>query len=186
MSRGNTWSNPDGLVVGFGTHSSDNDVQAEAAGGGLRKSLQMEINGVDLVDTFAIGQFRPQDIILPRGTIIIRATFQTIVAFSGTGSPTLDIGTFTKGLATDVVDDADGLVADMSVAELTSVGEVHVLDGGLIATSGTTAVGAIGDGNCVIAPSYETDDFEAGKGILTVEYQVPALNSGGQTIAAVN
>ena len=184
MSRGNTWSNPDGLVVGFGTHSEDNEVAA-VSGSGTRRTLTRLIVGVNLVDTYSATQFMPQEAVIPRGSRIIRASFQTLVAFTSSDAATLDIGTFTKGLDTDVVDDADGLVADMSIAELTTVGEVHILDGALIATSGTTAVGAIGDFDCVIAPSWESFVHTAGSGILTVEYDLPSLNAG-RTIAAVN
>ena len=184
MSRGNTWSNSDGLVVGFGTHSEDNEVAAVLSSNGGRVVLQREIVGVNLSDTYAATDFVPQEVVIPRGSRIIRASFQVVLAFTSGGAATLDIGVFTKGLTTDVVDDADGLVADMSIAELTSIGEVHVLDGALIGASGQTAVGATGLGDCVIAPSYETAVYTAGKGILTVEYQVPSL-SAGRTIAAV-
>ena len=173
----------DGLVVGYGTHTVDNDVAAVQSTNG-RVVLQRLITGVDLVDTYAAAQNLPQEVIVPRGSRIIRASFQVLVAFTSGGAGTMDIGTFTKGLATDVVDDADGLVADMTIAELTSIGEVHILDGALIAASGQTAVGATGLGDCVIAPSFETAAFTAGSGILTVEYQTPSGNAG-RTIAAV-
>lgn len=183
MARGQTWSNQDGLVVGFGTHTEDNDVAAKASAMG-REVLTVEINGVDLSDTYSATDFKPQDVIIPRGSRIIRASFQVLLAFTSGGAATLDVGTFTKGLATDVVDDADGLVADMSIAELTSIGEVHILDGALVGASGQTAVGATGLGDVVIAPSYETAVFTAGRGILTVEYQIPS-GRAGRTIAAV-
>lgn len=183
MARGSTWTNSDGLVVGFGTHTEDNDVAAVANTAG-RNVLRVEINGTDLSDTYSASDFKPQDVIIPRGSRIIRASFQVLVAFTSGGAATLDIGTFTKGLTTDVVDDADGIVADMSIAELTSIGEVHICDGALVGASGQTAVGATGLGDCVVAPSYETATFTAGRGILTVEYQVPS-DRAGRTIAAV-
>lgn len=184
MARGNTWTNPDGLIVGFGTHSSDNNVSAVVSERGNLRVLRQLITGTDLVDTFAITNSSPQDVIIPRGSIILRANFQVITAFTSGGAAVLDIGTFTKGLATDVVDDADGLVAGMTIAELTSIGEVHILDGALVGASGQTAVGATGLGDCVIAPSWGTAAYTAGTGILTVEYQIPSLTTGG-TIAAV-
>lgn len=182
MPRNATWSNPDGLVVGFGTHSEDNNVAAVK--GGTRKTIEVEYDLADLADTYAATNFTPQDVVIPRGSVIIRGTLQTLVAATSGGAATLDIGLFTKGLATDVVDDADGLVADVSIAEMTSIGEVHILDGALIATAGQTAVGATGLGNCVIAPSYETAVFTAGRVRVTVEFYVPAGSTGG-TVAAV-
>lgn len=183
MARDNTWTNQDGLVVGFGTHSEDNDVAA-VSGVGNRKVVTVEYDLANLSDTYSASDFKPQDVTIPRGSVIVRGTLQTLVAATSGGAATLDIGTFTKGLATDVVDDADGLVADVSIAEMTSIGEVHVLDGALIGASGQTAVGATGLGNCVIAPSYETAAFTAGRVRLTVEYIAPAGSTGG-TVAAV-
>lgn len=183
MARNELWQNQDGLAVGFGTHTEDNDVAAVVSSDG-RVVAKVEVTGVDLSDTYSATDFKPQEIVMPRGTRIIRASFQVLAAFTSAGAATLDIGTFTKGLATDVVDDADGLVADMSIAELTSIGEVHILDGALVSASGQTAVGATGLGDCVIAPSYETAVFTAGSGILTVEFQMPS-GSAGRTIAAV-
>lgn len=185
MSRDATWSNDDGLVVGFGTHSDDSEVAAVVASGGGRVVLQREIVGVNLSDTYSATDFLPQEYVIPRGSVIIRATVQVLVAFSTGSSPTLDIGLFSKGLATDVVDDADGIVVDMTAAELTSIGEVHICDGALVATAGQTAVGATALGDCVIAPSYETAAFTTGIALLTVEFQQPFGAAASRTIAAV-
>ena len=183
MSRGSTWTNEDGLVVGFGTHTEDNNVAALR--GGTEKTLEMEINLADLPDTFAATNKDPQAVVIPRGSVFTEGYLTTLVAATSGGAGTLDIGTWGVGLTTEVVDDADGLVADVTIAEMTSIGEVHVLDGALIATAGTTAAGAISDSDVVIAPSYETSAFTAGKVRLTVKYIVPAGSTGG-TIAAVN
>ena len=185
MSRDATWSNKDGLVVGFGPHSDDSEVAAVVSSANGRVVVQREIVGANLVDTYAIAQFMPQEHVIPRGSVIVRATVQVLVAFSTASSPTLDIGLFTKGLATDVTDGADKLVADMTAAELTSIGEVHILDGAGIGASGQTAVGAVGLGDCVIAPSYETAAFTTGKLILSVEYIPPYGAAASRTIAAV-
>jgi len=185
MSRDATWSNKDGLVVGFGTHSDDSEVAAVVSSANGRVVVQREIVGVNLSDTYSASNFIPQEHVIPRGSVIIRGTVQVLVAFSTGSSPTLDIGLFTKGLATDVVDVADGLVADMSAAELTSIGEVHILDGAQIATAGQTAVGYTGLGDCVIAPSYETAAFTTGKLLLTLEYIPPHGAAASRTIAAV-
>ena len=184
MSRDATWSNKDGLVVGFGTHSEDNEVAAVVSSANGVVVVEREIIGANLVDTYAIAQFFPQEHVIPRGSVILRASVQVLVAFSTASSPTLDIGLFTKGLATDVVDIADGLVADMTAAELTSIGEIHILDGAQVGASGQQAVGYNGLGDCVIAPSYETAAFTTGKLILRVEY-VPPFLSAGRTVAAV-
>jgi len=185
MSRDATWSNKDGLVVGFGAHSDDSEVAAVVSSANGRVVVQREIVGVNLVNTYSATQFLPQEHVIPRGSVIIRATLQVLVAFTSLDAATLDIGLFTKGLATDVVDVADGLVADMSIAELTSIGEVHILDGAQIGTSGQTAVGYTGLGDCVIAPSWEAFVHTAGKALLTVEYIPPFGAAASRTIAAV-
>ena len=183
MARDATWTNSDGLVVGFGTHSADNNVAAVR--GGTEKTVEMEITLADLADTFAATNVDPQAIIIPRGSVFTEGYITTLVAATSGGAATLDIGTWGVNASTPVVDDADGLVADVTIAEMTSIGEVHVLDGALIATAGTTAAGAISDSDVVIAPSYETAAFTAGVVRLTVKYIVPAGSTDG-SIAAVN
>lgn len=177
MARANTWTNSDGLVVGFGTHTEDNDVAAVS--GGTKKRLEVEYDLADLADTFAATNVKPQDPRIPRGSYITRATIQTLVAATSGGAATLDIGTWGVGLTTEVVDDADGLVADATIAEMTSVGETHVCDGALILASDGVGVGATSNSDVVIAPSYETAAFTAGRIRLTVEYIIPAGSTGG-------
>lgn len=177
MARGSTWSNKDGLTVGFGTHTEDNDVPAVC--GGTKKVLTMEITLADLADTFAAANRKPQEVVIPRGSYITRAVVQTKVAATSGGAATLDIGTWGTG---DSVDDADGIVADITIAEMTSVGETHVCDGALILASNGVGVGATSNSDVVIAPSYETAAFTAGVVLLTVEYTVPYGSTGG-TIA---
>ena len=181
MARDATWTNSDGLVVGFGTHSVDNDVSAVR--GGTEKTLEVEYDLVDLADTFAATNVKPQDVIIPRGSVFVEGYLTTLVAATSGGAGTLDIGTWGVNASTPVVDDADGLVADVTIAEMTSIGEVHVLDGALIATAGTTAAGAISDSDVVIAPSYETAAFTAGRVRLTLKYIVPAGSTGARILA---
>ena len=85
---------------------------------------------------------------------------------------------------TEIVDDADGLVADVTIAEMTSVGEIHVLDGAFlpIASGVTGFAGAISNSDVVIVPSWETAAFTAGVVLLTVRYNKP-FGSAGRTLA---
>jgi hypothetical protein len=177
MGRDSTWTNQDGLVVGFGPHTVDNDVAGVY--GGTKKVLSVEYDLADLSDTFAATTVKPQDPRIPRGSYITRATIQTLVAATSGGAATLDVGTWGVGLATEVVDDADGLVADVTIAEMTSIGETHVCDGALILASDGVGVGATSNSDVVIAPSYETAVFTAGRIRLTVEYTVPGGSTGG-------
>lgn len=188
MARNATWTNDDGLVVGFGTHSEDNNVAGVTQSSGGRVTVKQEITLADLADTFAATNVDPQAVRIPRGSVITNAYLEVKVAAVG-ASATLDIGTWGVGLATEVVDDADGIVADASTAELNAIGEVHICDGALVASSGNTAaagvvcVGATSDSDVVIAPSYETAAFTAGVVLLHVEY-IPPSGSAGRTLAA--
>src|SRR3990167_9552576 len=166
MARDLIWSNADGLSVGFGTHSVDNDVPAVSAIGN-KVRVSMEINLVDLVDTFAATTRKPQEIRIPRGSVITEAYVVTKVAATGT-TATLDFGLWG--------------VADVAVGELDAIGEVHICDGALVASSGNTAaagvvvVGATSNSDVVIAPSYETSVFTAGVVLLVVEYIASFVN----------
>lgn len=173
MSRNATWTNKDGLVVGFGTHTEDNDVPAVT--GGTKKRIEVEYDLADLADTFAAANRKPQEVRIPRGSYITRAVVQTLVAATSGGAATLDIGLWGVN---DVVDDADGIVADISIAEMTSIGETHVCDGALILATNGVGVGATSNSDVVLAPSYETAVFTAGRVRLTVEYTVPAGSTG--------
>ena len=171
MARDHVWTNNDGLRVGFGTHTADNDVPAVSSAGNM-KTMRMEITLADLSDTFAATDRKPQEAVIRRGSVIHRAILRTVEAATSGGAATLDIGTWGTN---DVVDVADGLVADVTIAEMTTIGEVHVLDGALIQASGVTACGAVADSDVVIAPSWETQAFTAGVVELEIEYTEPSF-----------
>lgn len=181
MSRDAVWSNSDGLSVGFGTHSVDNDVPA-TRNNGTKTRVSVEITLADLVDTFAAANRKPQEIRIPRGALITEAYVVTKVAATSGGSATLDIGLWGVN---DVVDDADGIVSAIALTEIDTVGEVHICDGALVASSGNTAaagvatVGATANADVVIAPSYSTAVFTAGVVLLVVEYIAPFGSTDG-------
>jgi hypothetical protein len=133
----------------------------------------MEIDLTALDDTFSATSRKPQEVIIPRGSVIHRAILRTVVAATSGGAATLDIGTWGTN---DSADDPDGIVADVTIAEMTTIGEVHVCDGAMVQASGVTAVGSVADSDVVIAPSYETAVFTAGLVELEVEYTPPMYN----------
>jgi hypothetical protein len=180
MARDATWTNSDGLVVGFGTHTSDNGVAA-VSGTGSRKQLRMEIDLTGLADAFAATNRLPQEVIIPRGSAIRGAWLRVLTAAVSAGGGTLDVGTWGTN---DSADDPNGLVDAVTVAELTSIGEIHVCDGAMINASGQVAVGVTSLSDVVIAPSYDTAVFTAGLIELVVEYDEPA-GSAGDALAAV-
>lgn len=173
MSRANTWTNSDGLVVGFGTHSEDNNVPAVTSNKGAFKTLVMEITGANTVDTIVAGSIAPQSARIRRGSTIRSATLTTTVAWTGTG--TLDIGTWGVGLATEVVDDADGIDVDIDIdVALAALGDTVQCDGALV--NGAVTVGETSNSDCVITASWETAVPTAGKAVLVIEYIEPAYN----------
>jgi hypothetical protein len=188
MSRANTHTF-DGLVVGYGTHSVDNDVAGVYAGSNGEVTAVVEITLANLVDTFAATTVKPQDIRIPRGSVIKSAFLQTVIApTSASTNATLDLGLWGVGLTTEVVDDADSLVADATIAEMGVAGEGIQLDGVVIADAATAAAtvataGAISNSDVVLAPSYETEAFTAGVVSLTVTF-IPPRASAGRTIVA--
>lgn len=189
MSRANTWTNSDGLVVGFGTHTEDNNVGAVAQGANGEVTIVKEITLADLPDTYAATNTPPQEVAIPRGSVIKSAFLQTVIApTSAATNATLDIGFWSKGLATEVVDDADGLVADATIAEMGVAGEGIQLDGPMIADAATAAstiatAGATSNSDVVVAASYETEVFTAGVVKLHLTY-IPPTGSAGRTISA--
>lgn len=161
----------DGLTVGFGTHSADDDVGAVVSSNG-RSYYKRLVTGVDVQATFVLGDVAPQEPLIPRGSIIQRATFQVIVAFTAAGAATMDIGTF----GTAVVDDIDGIGAALTIAELTSVGETNLLAGALVADGdGALGVGAISNSDVFISVDVNTGPYTAGSGLLIVEYTQPFI-----------
>ncbi len=175
----------DGLVVGYGTHSADNDTPAVVSGNGL-VMVKTEIIGVNIPDTASAtnGIATPQAHIIPRGSLIVRATIEVVTAFTGSSS-LLDIGFWSRGKATEVVDDADGLWDGGTIAELTTVGEINVLDAAFLPVAdgvGTGTVGRVCNSDVVLTAEWETAAFTAGVALLVVEYMAP-FGSAGRTIA---
>lgn len=182
MARQNTWTNSDGLVVGYGTHTVDNQVPAVTGEvGSPVKYMTMVITGTGLEDigSLTAASLYPQGAIIRRGSRIQRATLVVTEAFSTGSSPTLTIGTV-KWDAVGTVDDLDGIDATIAATAIDTVGEVVACDGALVgATSGVTTVGATSNSDVRVVAGYATAAFTTGKAILTIEYVEPAL---GETV----
>ena len=186
MSRGNTWTNKDGLVVGFNEHTVDNGVSAVVGGSGPVKTAQVELEdatALEVAGSLTVASFKPQDIVIPRGSRILEASFQVKTAFTTSASGALNIGTNSGGLDgayTD--DDENGIDAAIAVTALDAIGAVVACDGALVA--GVTTAGANATGDVKLCFSYSTGVFTAGAGVLTVRYIEPS-GSLGESFAAV-
>lgn len=195
MSRRTTWTNDDGLVVGFGTHSADNEVASVFQGANGVVTLVQEIDLVNLVafaaeSSIAYPNASGQEAVIPRGSVIQPNSFlQTLVVATG-ASADMDIGGWSRGLATEVVDNFDGFQDQILLAELALVGDTYAFDGDYIndphagdAGSGV-AIGSISDSDVVVTYSYATA-YTAGRIRVVINY-VPPTGSAGDTLAVTN
>jgi hypothetical protein len=184
MSRANTYNNADGLRLGYGRHTADNDVASVAGGAGHKKTMTLELD-LTAVTTSATDANTPiQHAQIKRGSIITDAYIQTVVAATSGGAATLDLGLWGRGtLTTPVTDDANGLHSGVTIAQMTTVGEVIRLTGAKVHeqdAAGTprvgTTVGATSLSDCVISAEWNTAAFTAGTVLVTVEYIEPSMS----------
>ena len=181
MSRDSLWTNKDGLGVGFGTHSEDNEVSACYSGDNGEVTFVTEIELVNLLTTATGVSYpsKPQSHVIPRGSIFLRGEVQTLVVPVGAGGD-FNLGTWSRGLATEVVDDANGFVDAILIAEILNVGDVAILDGALIADaadSGLAVAGAVSNSDVVLTGEFDTV-FTAGKIRVTITYRPPTGSMG--------
>jgi len=188
MSRDSLWTNKDGLRVGFGTHSEDNQVAAVSKGANGVVTVTQEF---DMASLPAFGSESAviypnaggQQHVIPRGSIFTGGYLQVLVACTGT-SADCDFGTWSYGKATEVVDDSNGFKDSVLVATVAEVGSVLILDGDLIADaddSNLACAGAISDSDVIITASYTTV-YTAGRIRMVVSY-IPPTGSAGRALA---
>jgi hypothetical protein len=176
MSRQATWSNSDGLVVGFGRHTDDNDVAAVDAGRGRVKTMSVQIVGTDLVNTPTDATFAPQAAQIKRGSRIISATLTATTPWTGTG--TLNVGTWGRGdLASPALDVIDGLDATVDIdSALAAIGDTIQCDGALV--NGAVTVGETSNSDCIVSAQWATAVPTAGVATLVIEYVEPVYSNG--------
>lgn len=194
MSRRTTWTNDDGLVVGFGTHSADNEVASVFQGANGVVTLVQEIDVASIVafaseSSIAYPNASGQEHVIPRGSVIQPSFLQTLIVATGSTAD-MDIGGWSRGLDTEVVDNFDGFQDQLLVAELALVGDTYAMDGDYIndphagdAGSGV-AIGSISDSDVVVTYSYATV-YTAGRIRVVINY-VPPTGSAGDTLAVTN
>ncbi len=167
----------DGLVVGYGTHSVSNEVAGVTQGANGLVTVSQEIEVASLLTTATAISYpnaMGQSHVIPRGSVFTRGYVVCLVALVG-GTGDFNIGTWSRGLATEVVDVANGLVDALLVAELANVGDVSVLDGALIADgadSGLAVAGAVSNSDVIITYEFDTV-FTAGLIRTVIEYMPP-------------
>lgn len=161
MSRGNTWVNDDGLVVGFGTQDTSNEQAGKVHTVGYVHQIEKAIiDATNLGDTDTSAE-QGDEMPIPAGSVIQNAYFIVDDAFTSGGSAELDIGLKQKD-GTDI--DDDGIDAAIALGSL-SAGDVVGADGDLVGSS-------VGSNDAYIKFTYDTAAFTGGSGRLVVEYLV--------------
>ena len=157
MTRATTWTNSDGLVVGFGRNFAERQAGGVTKTFGAIKEARVRVT---YESTFGTSGAL---ISLPANSYIHKVWFVTDAAFT-----TSDAGTLTVG-DTDGTDDVDGWITDLVASSL--AGEVREGDGAY-------AVGNNADnaGNPQVRTTAcdiyftKTNNLTAGSGTLVVEY----------------
>jgi hypothetical protein len=147
MARQNTWTNEDGLVVGFGTRDTVNGDAGEVHTLGLVKQLKIDVNVADLDVTGAVPT--AHNFQIPADAAILSATLVTNEAFD----QAVEVGTKTVD---GVVSDKDGLIAtgahavDLVVAGAGTQIETKALTDLYITVEATAAAPTTGRGQLLV------------------------------------
>lgn len=158
MARQNYWTNSDGLIVGFGTHSVDRNVPGKTNTKGVQQEIVFTIHGADVPDVTPTGLQIVNSPIIPADSLLLSATLFVTTAFVG-ATAVLDIGTWNP--STGVTTDDDGIDAAIAVATLA--------DNAVVACDGAQ-IGTVLAAPAVVYASYDTAAFTAGQATLVVRY----------------
>lgn len=185
MSRDNTWSNQDGLEVGFGARTEDIGAMRVIEGGTVKQYVIELVDAAVLEDTdiVTVASLGPvNQVVIPRGALIRAANFVVTTVFTSEGAATLDIGTYEAGGdGSSTGDDvAAGIDADIALTALDAVGDTVACNGSLV--NGVLSVGSVSNSDVVVVFGFEAAAFTAGAGTLYLEVVVPQ-GSMGRTIA---
>jgi hypothetical protein len=118
MSRNETWTNQDGLEVGFGTRDSLNIEDSQVHTLGREKQAEIVITAEN-AGSFVDGVVPTgKEFQLPAGSSVQSVQVETVVAFDVTTSITLGTRDATTGVSIDTeayMDAVDGVAANMAV-----------------------------------------------------------------------
>lgn len=158
MARNATWTNSDGLSVGFGAHNSKNPNAATVRTQGNVETLQMILD-YDTLPAAAGTAPSSKSIPIPANSVILRATLQTITDWATADSATLDIGTVNSAGTAIVQDGIDAAIA----ASALDTGDTVICDGAQIGVD-------VGTSDAYISCEVNTGTFTTGQSQLTIEY----------------
>lgn len=161
MARGNTWTNNDGLQVGFGTRDTNNFEGASIRTTGRVNQLVIEL-GFGNFPTSAGTAPSSKEFKIPAGSLIQSSSLVVSSAF--VGGTSIGIG-LKNSAGTDI--DADGIDAAIATAVVNAVGKVVQNDGALVG-----GVLTVGTADAYLS-SVIVGTYTAGRGTLTIEYVLP-------------
>jgi hypothetical protein len=162
MSRGNTWTNNDGIDVGFSTRDTHNIEDAVVHTLGRVKQLEIRIDNSTIAGLASATAPGSKAIGIPARSTITRSTFTVIEAFDAL--TTFLVGT--KG-SDGVAEDANGLHDAVALAEVDAIGNIHVGDGAQIMNILNT------DEELYISLDITGTAPTVGQAVLLVEYIEP-------------
>ena len=189
MARNATWANPDGLSVGFGTHTVDNEIASvyQGSNGKVTVVLELTMASIPLASTGITypnaGPASPH--IIPRGSLFNDGFIQCLVVTTG-ASADVDLGAWSRGLATEVVDDANGFKDSVLLATLANVGDRLGFDGAYMPLDAddlgvTGNAGATSNSDVIFVPDATTV-YTAGVCRVVFDY-TPPTGSAGDSLA---
>ena len=168
MTRNATWTNADGLDVGFGTRDSKNINGATVQTEGNVESFSMILDW-DTLPTAAPLLPSTKSVPIPAGSAIHSATLRVIVAFTSGGATTLDIGL--RELDGTVID-LDGIDAVIAKTVIDGIGDTVQCNGALV-----NLLVDVGTADAYIATTTTTGPYTAGQAELTIEYSKPLADT---------
>ena len=159
--RGSTWSNPDGLVVGFGTNKPalEGSVAKNYGGKGGAKVAAVKFDWKDLNAGSAI------NVPVPAGTKVADVRIVVDVGFTSTGTNTITVG--------------DGSAANGFITTSAATTTTMATAGAVINSDGAYAFGATDTGAAELKAYASADtidlasgqtDWTAGSATLVVTY----------------
>jgi hypothetical protein len=164
MARGNTWTNADGLVVGFASRDSLNVEDSVVHTKGRIKQMEVHINA-DTLSSLATGVVPSRKVFeMPEGAIVRHAYLHVTESFDALTSVVIG----TKLQADGLTVDDDGLCTIILLAALVA--------GATIEDTGAQVNGAPLAAASVVSFDVTGTAPTVGEAVLTIEYQEPVAD----------
>jgi len=161
-NRNHKWLNQDGLFVGFGTRTVEQNTGAKISTSGQEQEIRVKVKGTGVKTAVAAGDLE-NSAVIPAGAFVLSAVLRVDAAFTSGGSATFNAGTYNADTKAAVA--ATGLISAQAVAGLT-LGATITGAGAVVGTRITAPVN--------VGVNFGVAAFTAGEGTLIVKYIVPA------------